>query len=175
MIDQSIYVFIISEFIWLSVVSYFLYKTISHYNNLTNRVSKQTLSQVLDQILQEAEKNKKSTNELSEQLSSLILESKYHIQKFGVIRYNPFSDTGGEQSFILAFLDALDNGIVLTSLHSRDSTRWYIRQVKEGKGVDIDLSEEEKRAIVKSSKISYGKVKEFKKDLNLHRFIKASG
>ncbi len=46
--------------------------------------------------------------------------------------YNPFEDTGGNQSFALALLDADANGVMLTSLHSRQATRVYLRTIVGG-------------------------------------------
>lgn len=69
--------------------------------------------------------------------------------KFSLIRYNPFSDTGGEQSFVLSLLNPSGSGILITSLHSRDKTRLYAKEVKNGKA-ETELSAEEKQALDKS-------------------------
>ena len=71
------------------------------------------------------------------------------IQKVGVIRYNPFSDTGGDQSFAIALLDALGNGVVLSSLHSRTDTRVFAKAVQNGRS-KYQLSDEEQDAIKKA-------------------------
>ena len=71
------------------------------------------------------------------------------IQKVGVVRFNPFKDTGGDQSFAIALLDKNDNGLVISSLYSREGTRIYTKPVKKGVS-DYHLSEEEKKAITKA-------------------------
>src|SRR5687767_3805744 len=38
------------------------------------------------------------------------------IQKTGIVRFNPFRDTGGDQSFVLALLDNHDSGFLMTSI-----------------------------------------------------------
>ena len=38
---------------------------------------------------------------------------RHAVQRVGLVRYNPFEDTGGNQSFALALLDADANGVVL--------------------------------------------------------------
>lgn len=68
------------------------------------------------------------------------------VQRVGIVRYNPFADTGGQQSFALAMLDARGSGFVISSLHSRQQTRVYLKQVTEGKS-DTPLSEEETEAL----------------------------
>src|SRR5678809_870381 len=39
------------------------------------------------------------------------------LQKVGVIRFNPFQDSGGDQSFAIAMLDQRGSGVVVSSLH----------------------------------------------------------
>jgi hypothetical protein len=68
----------------------------------------------------------------------------------GLVRYNTFEDTGGNQSFALALLDANGDGWVLSSLHARATTRVYAQVVKGGKS-DAALSDEETAAIRQAS------------------------
>ena len=53
-------------------------------------------------------------------------------QRVGLVRYNPFEDTGGNQSFALAMLDAKGDGWVMSSLHARTGTRFYAKAVIAG-------------------------------------------
>jgi hypothetical protein len=75
--------------------------------------------------------------------------SQRSIQKVGVVRFNPFADTGGDQSFAIALLDAEGNGLVLSSLHSRSDTRIFAKQVQAGRSRH-QLSDEEQDAIRKA-------------------------
>ena len=82
-------------------------------------------------------------------------EEKQHIQKTALVRYNPFGETGGNQSFVLSLLDADGEGFVITSLHNRDYTRVYAKEVRvEGKpeGKNDSFSKEEREAISLASK-----------------------
>jgi len=67
-------------------------------------------------------------------------------QRVGLVRYNPFEETGGNQSFALALLDAKGDGWVLSSLHARTGTRIYAKTITAGRS-DTNLSEEETAAI----------------------------
>jgi hypothetical protein len=67
-------------------------------------------------------------------------------QRVGLVRFNPFEDTGGNQSFALALLDAEGNGWVLSSLHARSGTRVYAKSIRAGRS-DGALSDEETAAI----------------------------
>jgi len=68
------------------------------------------------------------------------------VQCVGVVRYNPFGDTGGDQSFAVALLDQRGDGVVISSLHGRTATRFYAKPVKAGTS-HTTLSEEEEQAI----------------------------
>ena len=71
------------------------------------------------------------------------------ITKVGVVRFNPFKDTGGDQSFVIALLDSNNNGLVLSSLYTRQGTRIYTKPVEKGKST-YHLTKEEIEAIAKA-------------------------
>lgn len=69
------------------------------------------------------------------------------VQHAALVRFNPFrEETGGNLSFALALLDGDENGIVLSSLHSRASTRVYVKSIMAGQA-DQPMSEEETEAL----------------------------
>ncbi|MDP8905014.1 MAG: DUF4446 family protein [Chloroflexota bacterium] len=68
------------------------------------------------------------------------------VQRVGVVRFNPFEDTGSNQSFALALLDSRGDGVVISSLHSRQQTRIYLKSIVGGK-CETALSEEEAEAL----------------------------
>lgn len=72
--------------------------------------------------------------------------SKKFLQKVGFVRFNPFEETGGAQSFSIALLDKENDGFVLTSLHSRGGTRTYAKLIERGKS-KFKLSKEEENAL----------------------------
>lgn len=73
-------------------------------------------------------------------------QSKQSFQKFGLIRFNPYRNTGGDQSFALCLLNRLDKGIIITAIHGREGTRIYAKTVNH-KGSDYELSSEEQQAL----------------------------
>ena len=68
------------------------------------------------------------------------------VQRIGLVRYNPFEETGGNQSFALAMTDANGDGVVISSLHARAGTRLYAKAVVAGRS-DAALSAEEAEAL----------------------------
>ena len=68
------------------------------------------------------------------------------LQHIGMVRFNPFDDTGSDQSFAIALLDDRRDGVVISSLHGRANTRLFAKPVSDG-GSTHNLSEEEAQAI----------------------------
>lgn len=133
--------------IGLVVGGLFLYRTIAHYNKLIKGEKGKNLQSILEELIHGIDKTKKEIDLLKNEVNEVKDESLSHIQKVAVMRFNPFSDTGGDQSFILTLMDKKGDGVSLTSLHSRGVTRWYAKNVKNGKGKDHELSKEEVSAI----------------------------
>jgi hypothetical protein len=122
------------------------------FAQFTEGVTKKDLKTILKTV---ADSLKKVGAELSIQQQTLSVMNKkdrYHLQKIGFIRYNPFSDTGGDQSFCACLLDEDDNGIIITSLHSREQTRLYAKAIVKGKASGYELSKEEAEAVSQAIK-----------------------
>ncbi|HEX7171526.1 MAG TPA: DUF4446 family protein [Candidatus Limnocylindria bacterium] len=68
------------------------------------------------------------------------------LQHIGMVRFNPFEDTGSDQSFAIALLDDRRDGVVISSLHGRSNTRVFAKPVADG-GSPHNLSDEEAEAI----------------------------
>ena len=131
----------------LIILSISLIRLKNHYNKLIEVSGKENLKEILDTVLDRLVENSNSTIGLNKKLDLLEQSQRYHIQKLGLVRFNPFEDIGGSQSFVLSLLDNNNSGVILTSIHNRNSTRWYVRKVISGQGEGYELSEEEKKSI----------------------------
>ena len=134
-------------FAWVIALTILLAQTSWHYRRLTKNVSKKDLKAVLEEMLTKTDLNQKQIQTVANNFKKLDGKSLGFIQKIGFVRFNPFPQTGGDQSFCLALLDAKGNGFVLSSLHSRDHTRFYAKTVKAGVGDGHELSKEERQAV----------------------------
>lgn len=134
-------------FVWLLALSFFLYRMIGHYNRLTQGIANQDLKTVLGKILAKMDVSEEKMDQLAETCQKLVAEDRLHIKKVGILRFNPFKDTGGNQSFILSLLNEDNSGLILSSLYTRTGSRWYIKKTQKGKGVDLELSKEEEETI----------------------------
>ena len=104
----------------------------------------------LDQLLREQELQLRHvydrTVDLERRLDQTEQRLRGAVQHVKVLRFNPFRDTGGDQSFVIALLDDAGTGVVVTGLHSRAETRMYAKQVSAGSS-EYPLSDEEVAAI----------------------------
>jgi hypothetical protein len=138
--------------VWLLLVTVFLMRMLLHYRRLTSDVSKKDLISSLNHLIATSERNSQDIKVLEEKLQHEISENKKHLQRLGFKRYNPFTDTGGDQSFTAALLDDLGDGIMISSLHSRENTRLYAKKVAGGKVSSQSLSDEEQEVIKQALK-----------------------
>jgi len=114
---------------------------------LTQGTNRKSLDDILSNLVQGHHTIKEDIAKLMAQCARIEKEEGYHIQKIGLLRFNPFKDTGGDQSFILSLVDAHDTGVILTALYSRSGTRWYTKRIVKGKSTEHELSDEEKKAL----------------------------
>ena len=107
-------------------------------HNLTDLLKK--LKVQIDNLEEEI-KNLKNRQETEEK------KAKGYLQKIGFMRFNPFSDTGGQQSFIMSLQDREKNGILISNLVGRSSARWIVKKFSKGEASDLKLSDEEKKVV----------------------------
>ena len=105
--------------------------------------------------IQEIDKEIQELFEISNQINNLSMRS---IHKVGMLRFNPFKDIGGDQSFAIALLDGKNSGLVLSSIHTREGTRIYAKPVEKGVAEKYTLTEEEKTAIKNATIIKPTKI-----------------
>ncbi|MCX6703860.1 MAG: DUF4446 family protein [Candidatus Woesebacteria bacterium] len=149
---QNLAYFILIFFgVWLLTLSFFLCRFLALFNKLTKGVEVTDLKKVLEKILARGEANTDEIKILGKRADIIEEDGKFHIQKIGLIRFNPFKELGGDHSFSMAILDSHDSGIIITSLHTRDRTRVYMKDVKKGKS-GFELSSEEKKALTNAQR-----------------------
>lgn len=113
---------------------------------LSGKEGKDLEKVLLDQMteVRELDQEIQELFEISNRLRELCLKS---LHKTSVVRFNPFKEVGGNQSFSVVLLDGKNSGVVLSSLHTREGTRVYAKPVLAGSQNGFPLTEEEKSAI----------------------------
>jgi hypothetical protein len=115
-------------------------------DGLTRGEEGKSLDEVLDAHLDKVFAVARELDELAARAAVQEAVGRRSIQRVGLVRFNPFEDTGGNQSFAIALLDAAGSGIVLSSLHARTGTRVYAKAVTDGRSEGA-LSQEETDAL----------------------------
>jgi hypothetical protein len=133
--------------LWLFIVSLFLWKALSHYNKLGQGLKEKNFKSIMENLLKDMDLAKKDIDSLRLYCDKIQKDGLLHIQKIGLTRFNPFKDTGGDQSFILSLVDGNDTGVIISGLYARSGTRWYAKRVVKGKSVEHELSEEERKVL----------------------------
>jgi hypothetical protein len=105
-----------------------------------------SLEGVLDAHLERVYNVARDVEAMQARTGALDARARKAVQRFGLVRFNPFEDTGSNQSFALALLNGDEDGLVLSSLHSRQATRVYAKPINAGRS-DGPLSDEEAEAL----------------------------
>jgi len=149
MIDTLIYIllgFLIAILGWLIFLTVKYRVILNRAKTLFSDKGKGNLAETLEKYLSDVKEVEDHCFKLDEEAKKIKEMAEQSLQKVGVVRYNPFGDVGGNQSFSLCLLDKSENGFVISSIHSREGTRVYSKPVSKGVS-DYNLSEEEKKAI----------------------------
>lgn len=154
MSSQTIVFLLLSIIAVLAVINIFLllyfYKTNKRINVLLENGKIKDFKEIL---LSHNEKNKNLEEKIKEaflKIKNLEDISQKTIQRTGLVRFNPFNEMGGDQSFVIALLDDKNNGFVISSIFVKEGNRVYAKAIKEGKS-DHTLSSEEKEAIIRAT------------------------
>ncbi|MFA5197491.1 MAG: DUF4446 family protein [Patescibacteria group bacterium] len=118
-------------------------------NKLFFESSDENVYELLRHMVADNKKFNKRSEKVEQGLDEIARIMKLSFQKIGVVRYNPFKDTGGDMSFSLALLNLENSGIVITSIHGRGADRVYAKPIEKGKS-QHNLSAEEIEAINKA-------------------------
>jgi hypothetical protein len=116
------------------------------YRSLVSDGEGGSLQQMLDAHLGKVVEVGAQLERLTQLHEYLEVRSRGSLQHVGLVRFNPFEDTGSDQSFAIALLDDRRDGIVLSSLHGRGQTRVFAKPVEGGESKHT-LSDEEAQAI----------------------------
>ncbi|MEN9582785.1 MAG: hypothetical protein RL641_739 [Candidatus Parcubacteria bacterium] len=99
----------------------------------------------IDKKLLAMENNEEMLAEAIENLDKRLRSS---IRSVEMTRFNPFEDQGGNHSFAISMVNERGDGVVISSLYSRERMSVFAKHIKKGKS-DIDLTEEEQDVLSK--------------------------
>lgn len=132
---------------WCLVLSYKLFRLNHSYSKTLQKSGKTTLDEALHALLANDARFDHVLEELQNESASLVKGLQSAVTRVGLLKFDPFGRTAGDQSFIVALLDSSETGFLLTCMYTREGMRLFPKIVKQGKGVSSELSAEEKKAI----------------------------
>ena len=134
-------------FVMVVIITYILSKTHERmYRFFGGRTRRRSMETMLDEYLSKVSRVESKYNELLALVDDINFRLVTCVRKVGVVRYNPFESMGGDQSFALALLDENDDGIVISTIHARDASYTYAKQILGGNSSHT-LTDEELEAI----------------------------
>jgi hypothetical protein len=114
--------------------------------NLTRDSDGTSLETILASHLERVHRVVREVDELAARTAVLEGTAQRTLQHVALVRFNPFEDTGGNQSFALTIIDPRGDGLVISSLHARSGTRLYAKSIAGGTA-ETALSAEETEAL----------------------------
>jgi len=136
--------------IWLGGLTFLLLRHIQYMKALLPELdgedNKKGLVNKFNEVLKALQEVSRREQVLQKNIRDAALTGLNSTQNVSLLRYNPYGDTGGEQSFSAIWLDGKQTGILLTSLHTRSGTRVYAKEIREGIA-QIELSGEEQQLL----------------------------
>jgi hypothetical protein len=144
----------------LAGITVFLFKSIQQTNQKINDLlDKGNIKDFKDIFLSQKIRNDNLEKRIDEsflKIKDLQELCETTIRKIGVVRFNPFNNMGGNQSFVIAMLDNKNDGLLISSLFTTEGNRVYTKKIKKGKSEHV-LIDEEIKAIEEA--INYGNFK----------------
>lgn len=116
------------------------------YRAMLNNTNTPNLEQVLSDVHESIQQLNDGQDDQQQQIHIIQDRMKLMNANVGIHRYSAYDQNGSDMSFSIAVVDEYSSGIVLTSLHSREQTMIYAKQLDKGES-KYALSTEEKTAI----------------------------
>lgn len=108
-----------------------------------------SLDEALQNKMQSLNKITDVNDGLNDRITRLEKSMGRSYQKMGIVKYDAFKEMGGNLSFALCLLDDNNNGFILNTMHGRESSYTYIKEIENGTAYST-LGEEEKQALQKA-------------------------
>lgn len=134
---------------WLVAAQVRTNRMIGQYRELVTGTSGGNLEQVLNEHITQVRDTATQVEKLDQLAKRMEKTLRHSLQSLGIVRFNPFSDVGGDQSFAIALVDGHGNGVVISSLYGRHDLKVYAKPLKKWES-EYTLTDEEKEAIARA-------------------------
>lgn len=121
----------------------------SSYISLQTFMDGQQMDILLDKYIQKVTDLEQNLKKCNERLGPIETKLRASIDRAEILRFRAFEDVGSDLSFAVAFLNQEGDGLVLSSIHSREEARIYAKPISGGQS-QYSLSDEEKEVVLKA-------------------------
>lgn len=133
----------------LLAIGWRLRNLIWQYRRLLTSKGEINLEEVLMRLGERTKRLEEGLSQVEGELARNREAALGYLQKWALLRYKAFANTGGEQSFSLVILDQKGDGVILSSIYGREESRVYAKAIKDGKS-SYPLSEEEQQVLTRA-------------------------
>jgi hypothetical protein len=151
-IPQDAVIYIISGILVLiAVLIIWIIRIESKLKTLTRGQNGFNIEKTLKSIEADLNHLFQSKEEIEKFLKKVEHKLKKSIQGVSTVNFKAFQglDSGGHQSFATAFLDETGNGLIISTLHSRDRVNVFAKEIKQFQA-SVSLTEEESKALTQA-------------------------
>jgi hypothetical protein len=133
-------------FLLLALAIVFIVRIEMRLKKLFRGSKAHTLEGLLADMAKEVDSlNERAANH-EDHLETLSTRMARHGRGVKLLRFNPFSDVGGNQSFAVGIMNKEGDGVVFSSLYSRERMSVFAKPITGGKS-DIELTPEEQSVV----------------------------
>ena len=145
-LDPTTTLYILSATVLVLIIWLFILQV--RISKLTQGNSGKSLETIISNLVKKSHHSETKEKEFEEALTYLNEKVAKSIRSIGVVRFNAFGESGGNQSFSIAVSDEDGDGFILSTLYGRDRTSFYIKEFFKFTS-KIETTPEEKKALEK--------------------------
>lgn len=146
MITFDLNIFLYGLLIVIGILALWIFRLEWRISRLLRGKNAANLEDSFNSLASDLKNIKHSIVMIAKELESMDGRLKRSVSWVKTLRFNPFKTEGGNQSFATALLDEEGNGVVISSLYSRDKTSVYAKPVKS-LASEYELTREEREVI----------------------------
>ncbi len=128
------------------ILSFMVVKLNQRISQFTRGNNGLTLETLIKKLIVDQETCVKNHDQLVTTMQDIHARVETSHRGFFMMRYNAFEHTGGNQSFSTTFLNEHGDGVIISSLYSREHVSVFSKPV-QNKGSEYELSEEERESL----------------------------
>ena len=124
-------------------------RLMNRYESFMNGKDAENLGDAIEENFKQMNEIQKDYEETKKDIDETLQRMKSTFHKMGIVKYDAFKEMGGNLSFTLCLLDDMNTGFILNTMHGRDSSYTYVKEIIKGEAY-ATLGEEEKEALEKA-------------------------